>query len=79
MSQGPDSATRVHKLAVPHHVTMHAKRCPDAIGPGHYYLISGVYGDGGEAFPDQVVGAAAADSAAEALRVQLERFRERGW
>jgi hypothetical protein len=78
-AENPDTATRVHKLAVPHQVTMHAEPRPDAIGPGHHYLVTGVDRNGEEAFPEQVVGSSAAGSAAEALWVQLRRFRDRGW
>jgi hypothetical protein len=78
-AENPDTATRVHKLAVPHQVTMHAEPRPDAIGPGHHYSVTGVYRGGEQAFADQVVSATAAGSAAEALRVQLDRFRAKGW
>ncbi|KPM55781.1 hypothetical protein ACG83_10940 [Frankia sp. R43] len=74
-----DTATRVHLLAVPHHVTLRAERVPDAFGPGHHYEITGHYQAGAQAFTPQVVSDSAAGSADDALRVQLRRFRERGW
>ncbi|MEX5634971.1 hypothetical protein [Parafrankia sp. FMc2] len=74
-----DTATRVHLLAVPRHVTLRAERQPDAYGSGHQYEITGHYAQGEPAFRPQVVSDSAADNAEQALRVQLLRFRERGW
>lgn len=73
------AATRVHKLAIPRHVTMHAERRENAFGPGHHYAVTGFYPRGEEAFTEQVVPDSQAEDASEAIRVQLGRFRERGW
>lgn len=74
-----DTATRVHLLAIPRHVTMHAERQPDAFGPGHHYLVTGLLAEDEPAFMPQTVPDSVAGSAAEAIRVQLGRFRDRGW
>lgn len=75
----PETATRVHLLAIPRHVTMHAERRPDAFGTGHHYEITGLIAEDVSAFTPQVVPDSVAGSAAEAIRVQLGRFREQGW
>lgn len=74
-----DTATRVHLLAVPRHVTLRAARKPDAFGSGHHYEITGLLAVDVPAFTPQTVLDSTAGSAAEALRVQLLRFRARGW
>lgn len=79
MTDAPDSASRVHKLAVPHHVTMRAERRANAMGDGHHYVVTGYYREGEAAFPEQTVSGEVAATASDAIRAQLERFRERGW
>lgn len=75
------TASRVFLLAVPRHVTLRAERKPNAVSPGHHYVITGYFPQGEPAFsPDQfVVSESEAKTAGEAVRVALGRFRERGW
>lgn len=73
-----DRATRVHRLAVPLSVTMRATRLPNTYGGGHHFSVAG-FTHGGEELFEYTVSGSAADSASEAIRVQLDRLRERGW
>ncbi len=45
-----DSASRVHKLAVPRHVTMVATERPNAFGDEVHYVVDGYYPMGEIAF-----------------------------
>ncbi len=74
-----DSASGVHKLAIPRHVTMVADRHVNAFGDGHHYQVTGYYPAGEPAFGTEVVGDLSAAGPVEAIDVVLRRFRERGW
>jgi hypothetical protein len=79
MSDREDTATRVHLLAVPRSVTVHAERRADAFGAGHHYAVTGHSKIGEELFVEMIVSAGDAEDAPTALRVALGRMRERGW
>lgn len=72
-----DSASRVHKLAVPRFVTMVASERPNAFGDETHYVVDGYYQSGEAAFEDEYVHEAT--DAEGAVRIVLGRLRERGW
>ncbi|MBL7487149.1 hypothetical protein [Frankia sp. AgW1.1] len=68
-------------LAVPRHVTVFAEKTPNAIAPGHHWLITGFYPHGEVAFADHVIAVqpSEASTPTEAIDAALCKMRERGW